>query len=189
MRKLGAILLFLMISTQSLLAIPDYSRILPRPALMSENLVKNRTQHRKRNELVSNVLGGVMFLGGLVISDKASGANMVVVGITALGAGYLWKDPTVFETEGGKISSMPESSEVQFLEKQAMAANFILKNSELEKKKKIPFTLAWATLGIYSALEASPLSPFMFIGAYYVYSRKTEEEITADQIKEAIGYD
>lgn len=190
MRKAGALItLLIFIQTQVAFAIPDYSRILPRPSLMVDNLVRKRYQQRQTNSFVANVVGGTMIFLGLVTTDKAAATNLLLAGSGSLFAGYLWRDETTFETEGTKIAAMPEANEVEFLEKQAMSANFILKVAEIEKQKRIPYTLGWATMGLFAAVEASPAAPFLFIAAYYVFSNETEEEITATQIKGAIGYE
>jgi len=189
MRKIGAFfLLSVFIQAQFLFAIPDYSRILPRPSLMVDNLVKKRAQQRQTNRFIANVVGGTIALLGIVTSDRAAATNLLLVGAGSLFSAYIWKDETPFETEGEKIATMPETGEVEFLEKQAMSANFILKVAEKEKQKRLPYTFGWATMGIFAAVEASPIAPFLFIGAYYVFSNETEEEITATQIKDAIGY-
>lgn len=190
MKKIGVIFtLFVFINSQLLLAIPDYSRILPRPSLMVDNLVRKRAQKRQTNRFIANVLGGTMVALGLVTTDKAAATNLILAGAGSLFAAYIWRDETPFETEGTKIAAMSETNEVEFLEKQAMSANFILKVAEKEKQKRLPYTLGWATMGIFAAVEASPVAPFLFIAAYYVFSNETEEEITATQIKDAIGYD
>jgi len=189
MRKTGVFFLLLVfLQAQFLFAIPDYSRILPRPSLMVDNLVKKRAQKRGTNTFIANVVGGALVLFGLVTTDKASATNLLLVGSGSLFSAYIWRDETPFETEGEKIASMPETGEVEFLEKQAMSANFILKVAEKEKQKRLPYTLGWATMGIFAAVEASPIAPFLFIGSYYVFSNETEEEITAGQIRDAIGY-
>lgn len=190
MRKVvAAITLLIFVQVQLVFAIPDYSRILPRPSLMVDNLVRKRAQERTTNRFIANVVGGTMALLGLVTTDKSAATNFILIGSVSLFSAYIWREETPFETEGTKIAAMPETNEVEFLEKQAMSANFILKVAEKEKQKRLPYTLGWATLGLFAGLEASPVAPFLFIAAYYVFSNETEEEITATQIKDAIGYE